>query len=186
MNFPNSIFCEETKLFNCDLQQWHSANCLLHFSCFISVCPFVALLKFCNVCRKFATLILVMLTLKQRSFLTSCVFGLVFAVQIKTHKRLKMNAFEYRLDETMATYAENSHVVFCLVVIKKRSLLTSCAFWSWTLAVVSCFLLLFKLKWELIIIADTARPDLWACNWLFWSVKISIIICKKINIYIYI
>ena len=59
------------KLFNCNLQQWHSAKCLHLFMFYIclSVCHFAK----GNVCRIICTLFC-LVDIKKRSFLSSCVF----------------------------------------------------------------------------------------------------------------
>ena len=68
------------KLFNCDLQQWHSAKCLLLFVFHIclSVCRFVKgnVYRIAHCC--------VLSIVKKRSFLTYCVFWLVF-LNARTH-----------------------------------------------------------------------------------------------------
>ena len=63
------------ELFNCDLQQWHSAKVVVSFffSYVISVCPFAALLRMPKIRTLFSVV-----DVKNRSVLTSWVFWFVF------------------------------------------------------------------------------------------------------------
>ena len=76
--------CEGDSFSNCDLQQWHSANCWLLFVFYISlsVCPVCRFVKG-NVCPKIRTLFS-LVDIKNRSFLTFCVFWFIF-LNVSSH-----------------------------------------------------------------------------------------------------
>ena len=65
------------ELFNCDLQQWHSAEFFFSFSCFIYVFVRLSKVTYAENSQIFFCLV----DIKKRSFLTSCVFWFLYSNQ---------------------------------------------------------------------------------------------------------